>query len=106
MMPNAHNGFSDDACWSLDLGGGVHVRGTERPDSPLVQPFFAGYDRAFVLPNEREELDGFRACLALNPASRHRFGRLHRELVLTVEDENGAFSAGRTSCRPGLTWRR
>ncbi len=81
--------FSNDASWLLDLGDGMLARATERPDSPLLARFFAGYDRAFVLPDEREELEGFKACLAINPQSRHRFGRTHRELVLVVEDAAG-----------------
>ena len=80
------DGWSNDDGWTRILDDGLIVRATERPNSPLVDFFFTGYDRAFVLPDEREELDGFRACLALNPASRHRFGRLHRELVMLVED--------------------
>ena len=42
--------FSNDASWLLDLGDGMLARATERPDSPLLARFFAGYDRAFVLP--------------------------------------------------------
>lgn len=94
MTTDDDAGFAEDACWSLHLGDGLVVKGTERPDSPVLERFFTGYDRAFVLPDEREELDGFRACLALNPASRHRFGRLHCELVLTVEGGDGALLGG------------
>ena len=36
------------------------------PDSPLVAQFYAGFDRAFVLPNEKETLEGIKQCLALN----------------------------------------
>lgn len=94
MVPNVRDGFSDDARWSLDLGDGLFASGTERPDSPVLSRFFAGYDRAFVLPEEREELDGFHACLALNPASRHRFGRLHCELIVTIDGGNGNLLGG------------
>jgi GNAT superfamily N-acetyltransferase len=88
-------GFSEDARWTQALSNGLVLRATERPDSPVLEQFFTGYDRAFVLPDEREELDGFRACLAINPASRHRFGRLHREMVLLVEDqESGTLLGG------------
>lgn len=68
------------------LDGGLLLRATDRADAPLLEHFFAGYDKAFVLPDEREELDGFRACLAINPQSRHRFGRTHSELVMVVDD--------------------
>jgi GNAT superfamily N-acetyltransferase len=86
--------FTDDARWRLDLDDGLIVTATERPDSPVLDQFFAGYDRAFVLPDEREELDGFRTCLAINPESRHRFGRHHRELVLVAADTNGVMLGG------------
>ena len=36
------------------------------PDSALVAQFYAGFDRAFVLPNEKETLDGIKQCLSLN----------------------------------------
>jgi hypothetical protein len=79
--------FTPDARWTRKLPGGLILRATERPDSPLLESFFAGYDRAFILPDEREELPGFRACLAINPQSRRRFGRFHRELVVVIEEE-------------------
>lgn len=89
-MPNAPGRFSasfpavgDDARWSLELDGGLVISATTSPASPLLERFFAGYDRAFVLPDEREELDGFRACLALNPAVAER---THAELVMVASD--------------------
>lgn len=71
------------------LPGGVRVRATDDPASPLLDRFFEGYDRAFVLPDEREELEGFQACLALNRTHRHDFGRTHSEQVAVLEDERG-----------------
>lgn len=93
-LENTHDGFAADTRWTMSLPDGMICRATERPDSPLLGRFFAGYDRAFILPDEREELDGFRACLAINPASRHRFGRLHRELVMIIEDAVGTLLGG------------
>ncbi|MCW1432091.1 hypothetical protein [Novosphingobium sp. JCM 18896] len=90
----ANDGFSDDEQWTRAIGDGLTLRATERPDSQLLDHFFAGYDRAFVLPDERETVEGFRACLAINPASRHRFGRVHRELVMTVDDAEGVLLGG------------
>jgi hypothetical protein len=58
----------------------------QRSDSPLFDHLMSGYDRAFVLPDERKELDGFRACLAINSQSRKRFGRTHCDLVMTIDD--------------------
>lgn len=94
MLENTHDGFADDSRWTMPLPDGLICRATERPDSPLLERFFSGYDRAFILPDEREELDGFRACLAINPESRHRFGRVHRELVMVVEDASGTLLGG------------
>jgi GNAT superfamily N-acetyltransferase len=76
------------------LSDGLHVSATTDPASPLLTRFFEGYDRAFVLPDEREELDGFVACLALNQTHRHAFGRTHSELVAVIEDDAGTLLAG------------
>ncbi|HUD30953.1 MAG TPA: hypothetical protein VMQ93_18960 [Novosphingobium sp.] len=84
----------DNRLLSLDLANGVRVSATDDPTSPILARFFAGYDRAFVLPDEREELDGFEACLALNRSHRHAYGRTHSELVAIFEDEAGALLGG------------
>lgn len=88
--------LADDAdrCWTLPLAGGLVARATTRPESPLLERFYDGYDRVFVLPDEKEDLAGFRACLALNPASRHRFGRTHGELVAILLDDAGVLLGG------------
>ncbi|AMK20485.1 MULTISPECIES: hypothetical protein [Sphingobium] len=78
--------FADDCTWDLTIGSDLQVKATERPDSLVLARFFAGYDQAFLLPDEREELNGFKTCLALNPECRRRFGRFHRELVLIIEN--------------------
>ncbi|MBB4860711.1 GNAT superfamily N-acetyltransferase [Novosphingobium chloroacetimidivorans] len=83
----AKTGFAPDQSWTRSLGQGLILRATEQPDSPVLDRFLEGYDRAFVLPNEREETQGFRACLSINPVARHCFGRTHREMVMVVEDE-------------------
>jgi GNAT superfamily N-acetyltransferase len=49
-----------------DLPGGLRVHASLDPASPVLADFFSGYDRAFVLPNEKEMLDGFEECLGLN----------------------------------------
>jgi GNAT superfamily N-acetyltransferase len=84
-----HTDYLPDTCWSATLDDGLLVEGTEDPSSPVLTSFFAGYDRAFVLPDEREELDGFRECLIANRGAPLRFGRRHRELVLTLRDGTG-----------------
>lgn len=76
------------------LPGGVRVTSTDDPASPLLERFFEGYDQAFILPDEREDLAGFEACLALNRTHRHVFGRAHSEQVAVLEDQHGTRLAG------------
>jgi GNAT superfamily N-acetyltransferase len=87
-------GTATNSLITLDLADGVRALATEDPGSPVLTRFFAGYDRAFVLPDEREELEGFEACLALNGAYRHAFGRVHSELVAVFEDADGTLLGG------------
>jgi len=87
-------GGADNRLIRLDLPGGVRVTASDDPASPVLTRFFSGYDRAFVLPDEREELDGFAACLALNGSHRHAYGRTHSELVAIFEDEGGTLLGG------------
>jgi GNAT superfamily N-acetyltransferase len=63
--------------WSVASASGLALDVTTRPDSALLDEFFAGYDAAFVLPDEKEDLDGFRACLELGR------GDIRRELLET-----------------------
>ena len=93
-MPPIEPEIFDDDHWSMLLDDQIRVKGTQRPDSAVLDRFFEGYDRAFVLPNEREEIDGFRKCLALNPSNRRRFGRVHAELVAILEDDSGRLLGG------------
>lgn len=76
------------------LPGGVRVSASADPASPILGRFFSGYDRAFVLPDEREDLAGFEKCLALNRTHRHALGRTHCELVAVLEDEAGTLLGG------------
>ena len=87
-------GGADNRLIRLDLPGGVRVTASDDPASPVLARFFSGYDRAFVLPDEREELGGFAACLALNGSHRHAYGRTHSELVAIFEDEGGTLLGG------------
>jgi hypothetical protein len=73
--------------------GDLNVRISAAPNGPELDRFFGGYDRAFVLPNEKEELSGFRECLALNFGSERarlaaQFGSF-TELVLVLEQGGG-----------------
>jgi hypothetical protein len=61
---------------------------TSAPESPLIDIFYEGYDRSFVLPNEKEERAGFAECLALNRGAAGdglaaRFGE-YREMVMVL----------------------
>ena len=98
-MPSQSMGFSEvikdvPQGYRLSLPGGVRVTASGDPNSPVLERFFEGYDRAFILPDEREELEGFRACLALNTSHRSAFGRVHSELVAVLEDEAGTLLGG------------
>lgn len=74
------------------------VRTTDRADSEIFDRFFAGYDSAFVLPDEKEDREGLAECLSLNHGTRHaelekRFGSF-RELCLIAETGDGAAVGG------------
>ncbi|HEX2732268.1 MAG TPA: hypothetical protein VHM70_11695 [Polyangiaceae bacterium] len=82
----------------LETQRGLVVRVTLSSRSEIVTRFYEGYDRAFVLPNEKEELSGFIECLALNEGDAHqalvkRFGPF-RELVLIAETSAGDLIGG------------
>lgn len=86
--------WKNDTVWRRRIDKNLHVEATALPDSPVLERFFAGYDRAFVLPDEREEIEGFRRCLELNATWRHSLGRTHCELVAVFSDANGALLGG------------
>ena len=77
------------------LPDGLELRASVEPDGPLLDSFFAEYDRAFVLPNEKEEIEGFRECLALNlpPAYESlaaRHGPFREFVAVAVENSEGS----------------
>lgn len=82
----------DDLSWTWD--DGVRVTATADPQSPVLHRFFEGYDRAFILPDEREEFDGFVQCLALNATHRNAYHRRHCEIAMTFEDAHGVLLGG------------
>ena len=45
---------------------GLVVDATTDPQDPLLEEFFGFYDRAFILPSEKEDWRGFVDCLSLN----------------------------------------
>ncbi len=84
--------------WDSTLEDGTRLSLSTDPAGSVLRSFYEGYDRAFVLEAEKEELDGFQTCLALNggpdyAALAARFGP-YRELVLTLRTPSGALIAG------------
>jgi GNAT superfamily N-acetyltransferase len=72
----------------------LRIQITDIGEGPVFDRFFAGYDRAFVLPDEKEDRDGFHACLALNHGAaraelERRYGRF-REICLVADDADGS----------------
>ncbi|MGD9803864.1 MAG: hypothetical protein AB7E81_16640 [Hyphomicrobiaceae bacterium] len=71
---------------------------TDRADSAVLANFYEGYDQAFVLPNEKEPVEGFQSCLDLNHEPAYgplasRYGA-YREVVFTAEDRETGMLAG------------
>ncbi|KWT72008.1 hypothetical protein APY04_0291 [Hyphomicrobium sulfonivorans] len=77
----------------------LHIHATDSPDSPILETFYAGYDRAFVLANEKEELSGFRECLALNHGAAYenlarQYGPFREIVAIAQDPESGRCIAG------------
>jgi GNAT superfamily N-acetyltransferase len=81
-------------------GAGTELvfRSTEAGGGPVFDTFFAGYDRAFVLPDEKEDVDGLRAALDLNGGPEHeRLRALYgpfREICIVAETPDGDLVGG------------
>lgn len=72
--------------WRMTSVTGLHLEITDGGGTAVFARFFAGFDKAFVLPNEKEDIEGFRTCLALNHGGAYRrlsarYGA-YREVVL------------------------
>ena len=82
--------MKDGAQWQPVAGTSLEMALTDSADTEVFDTFFAGYDRAFVLPNEKEDRSGFAACLALNHgAAGARLATKHgpfAEICLIVRD--------------------
>ncbi len=50
----------------LITGEGLRLSTAISAEDDVFARFFAGYDKAFVLPNEKEDEEGFRRCFELN----------------------------------------
>lgn len=64
---------------------GLSIEVIDTPSSPLLQPFYALYERCFPLEEEREPLEGFKTVLAFNTDDdvQGLYGPIH-EFVLVV----------------------
>ncbi|RLK58499.1 GNAT family N-acetyltransferase [Actinokineospora cianjurensis] len=94
--------------WTVASGQGLVVRVSDSSETEVFPAFYAGYDRAFVLPDEKEERAGFVECLALNhgPVFERvsaRFGAF-RELVLAAEVDGVAVGGANVIVTPLPAW--
>jgi GNAT superfamily N-acetyltransferase len=69
---------------------GLQFQVTDRSDDGVLDAFYPAYDAAFVLDSEKERVEGFHDCLALNSGPTHQALRDQygpfRELVLVARD--------------------
>ncbi len=84
--------------WAFDLSPDLRLEASCEEQSAIIADFFEGYDRAFVLEDEKEPLAGFTECLALNHGGAYdalaaRYGAF-REIVLVVREKNTARRIG------------
>jgi hypothetical protein len=78
----------DGTCVRVTSAAGLTYDGSISAGDGRLEEFFAAYDQAFVLPNEKEGLAGFAACLALNEGCHYerlcrRYGPF-REFIVTA----------------------
>ncbi|MGA7950993.1 MAG: hypothetical protein WCA45_12655 [Thiobacillaceae bacterium] len=64
------------------------------PLSPLLPLFFEAYDDAFILEDEKEDIEGFRKCLALNSGTEHerltgKWGAFKETIAVAVASVDG-----------------
>ncbi|MEZ5997995.1 MAG: GNAT family N-acetyltransferase [Hyphomonas sp.] len=80
---------------------GLVARFIDSAESPWLPAFFAAYDAAFILESEKEDLEGFRACLRLNrgkacEALSARYGP-YREGVIALFPDGADLPVGAAS---------
>jgi hypothetical protein len=71
---------------------------TDAADGAVFEAFFQSYSRAFILPDEMEDREGFAQCLSLNHGATHddlagRYGAF-RELCVTARDPLTGLAVG------------
>jgi hypothetical protein len=76
---------------TLPSASGLLVKTTTEGRGPVFERFFAGYDKAFVLPNEKEDREGFERCFDLNRGADYaRLSTLYgpcSEVALIAEED-------------------
>jgi len=82
---------------------GLRLEVTTSFHSPTFARFYPSYDRAFILPSEKEDEDGFRACLALNRPGRTRQALVERfgpfnEYCMIAHDAAEGIEIGGINC--------
>ena len=87
---------------SFQPDGGLWWDVTSSAASSLLPQFYEAYERAFVLPDEKESLEGFRECLRLNEGEdyaklRERYGPF-RELILLARERVEGEIIGGANC--------
>lgn len=79
--------------WSMTAANGLRLDATLDAESPIFRAFFDGYDKAFVLPDEKEDEEGFAICLALNRGDDYmRLEKIYgpfREVCAIATDASG-----------------
>lgn len=75
----------------LKFSDRINFNVTMEGNGPIFDRFFEGFDRAFVLPNEKEDREGFQTCLGLNHGPVYRqlsamYGP-YREICLVAEED-------------------
>jgi hypothetical protein len=78
---------------------GLRFSVTDLPTSRVLEIFYAGYDNAFILPEEKEPIDGFRRCMALNHGAdygvlKSRYGAFREVVFVASEVATGASVGG------------
>ena len=79
--------------------GDLDLHVTDQGGGAVFEKFFAGYDQAFVLPDEKEDAEGFRACLALNHGAEHErltaeYGPFREICLVAADPATGAPAGG------------
>jgi hypothetical protein len=88
-----------DVEWDLETASGLRLSMTTAYESETFAQFYASYDKAFILPDEKEDAEGFRAALDLNFGDDHRalsgrFGPFWEICLTAHDDRSGVFVGG------------